>query len=259
METLKRYVSGQHTSLEIRLHLAALALVYWGLVFCAWRAYPAEHHYSVTTHTLSALGSFDARHNPESFWVFSLAMVYCGLTMMPVILYIRRRVSAVSDFGAQIGALFFLAGCAAIVLTGLFPDAHARVLGDWQSKEIHRTVASSIGLAFGLGIIWHGVLLLKDKLTRETFAGVSDYPYLKLVGPFLLCVPIFVTAGFRIRWASLYAALLAAAGHSRHAMAANWSAALRGFHSFPLLEHLAIWALTIFVIWFAAALPREAD
>ncbi|HNT89504.1 MAG TPA: hypothetical protein PKL84_16705, partial [Candidatus Hydrogenedentes bacterium] len=119
METLKRYMSGRHTRAEIRRHLAVLAVGYWGLVFCAWLGYPAEHAYSIKTHTLSALGSFDNRHNPDWYWLFSVAMVYCGVVMTPVIFYIWRRLAAISGRGAGIGAVFFLVGCAAIVLITL--------------------------------------------------------------------------------------------------------------------------------------------
>ena len=257
METVKRYRSGQHTPIEIRRHLAVLAVVYWGLVFCAWLGYPAEHKYSVMTNTLSALGSFDDRHNPEWYWVFSIAMVYCGITMAPVMLYIRRRLTAVSDSGARVGALFFLVGCAAIVLTGLFPDAHGRVIGNWQWRQVHQITAGLIAAGFSLGITWHGLLLLRDKLTRETFAERGKRPYLKLIGPFLVCLPVFVIVGYKIRWEFVWAALRAAANASGREITADFDAAFNGLHSFPLLEHVAIWALTIFVIWFAAVLPAE--
>ena len=257
METVKRYMSGGHTPTEIRRHLAVLVVVYWGLVFCAWLGYPAAHKYSVTTHTLSALGSFDDRHNPEWYWLFSVAMVYCGITMMPVMLYIRRRLMAVSGFGARVGAMFFLMGCAAIILTGLFPDAHVHVIGNWQWGQIHRNVAGLIAAGFSLGIIWHGLLLLRDKFTRGTFTERGRLPYLKLIGPFLVCLPVFAAVGYRIRWESVWAAMRAAASASGREITVDLSAAMYGLHSFPLLEHVAIWALTIFVVGFAAVLPSE--
>ena len=51
----------------------------------------------------------------------------------------------------------------------------------------------------------------------------------------------------------------AAANASGRETAAHLSAASKGLQSFPVLEHVAIWALTIFVIWFAAVLPPEPD
>ncbi len=259
MEKVRRYISGQHTSTEIRWHLALLVLVFWGLVFCAWLGYPAEHKYSVTKKTLSALGSFDEHHNPEWFWLFSVAMVYCGLTMAPIILYIRRRVMAISELGARVGSVFFLVGCAAIILTGLFPDAHRDVIGNWEWRQIHVKVAVLIALAFSMGIFWHGGLLIRDKLTRKTFAEQGRLPYLKLIAPFLVCLPVFVAVGMRIDWASVWVVVRGALGNTGSPATADLDVAFKGLRSYPLLEHLSIWALTIFVVWFAAVLPSESD
>ena len=287
METLKRYVSGRHTPVEIRWHLAALAVGYWGLVFCAWWGYPAENHYSITRNMLSALGSFDDRHNPQWYWVFSIAMVYCGITMMPVMLYIRRRFQAVSSWGARVGAFFFLVGCAGIVLTGLFPYAHGKAIGNWEWRHLHIDATALITVGFTIGIFWHGFFLLKDKFTKKAFAregkglqplgqrsrsegkgspplgqrfrSEEKSPYLRLMGPYLVCVPVFAAIGYRIRWQTALAAIQNAATVSRRETVAALSSAFNGLQRFPFLEHLAIWALTIFVIWFTIVLPYEPD
>lgn len=264
METLKRYISGRHTPVEIRWHLALSAVGYWDLVFCAWLVYPAEHHYSVTTNMLSDLGSFEDRYNPEWYWVFTIAMVYCGITLMPVMFYIRRRFAAVSGWGARVGAFFFLVGCAGIVLTGLFPFAHSPLIGNWQWGQLHIAAAALIMVGFIFGIIWHGLFLLKDKFTKKTFASQGKglqplgqrsrseekSPYLTLMGPFLVCVPVIAAIGYAIRWQAALAA--------REPVAAL-TVALNGLERFPFLEHLAIWALTMFVIWFTIVLPYEPD
>lgn len=257
METLRRCMSGRHTPAEIRWHLAFLAVGYWSLVLCAWLGYPDEHKYSIFQDTLSTLGSYDLRKNPEWFWLFSVAMVFCGLTMMPIILYIRRRLTAVSAPGARVGTSFFLMGCAAIALTGIFPDANGRIVGKWDSGDIHGVTAVTIAVTFSFGMIWCGFLLLRDRLTKRTFANWGKNPYRKLVGPFCLCLPIFVATGYKIRWGSVYAALTALAGASKREILHHLDTAFRGLQSFPLLEHIAIWALTLFVIWFAVALPAE--
>ncbi len=257
MQNVKRYMSGRHTPVEIRWHLAALTLGYWGLVFCAWLGYPAKNHFSVMTRTLSALGSFDERHNPDWYWVFSIAMIYCGMAMIPVMLYIRRKCATISSTGAAIGAFFFLTGCAGLVLTGLFPDGHGKFLGIWQCRHLHVTAAGSMGFAFALGIIWHGLLLLKDRFSEKTFDTQEKFPYLKFAGPYLVCLSVFIILGARIRWGSIYAPLHAAARASGHDAVGLMYAVTSGLHSFTLLEHLAIWALTIYVIWFTILLHNK--
>ena len=36
-----------------------------------------------------------------------------------------------------------------------------------------------------------------------------------------------------------------------------WEIVGKDFRSFPLLEHMSIWGLTVFVIWFAAVMPNK--
>jgi hypothetical protein len=244
MERLKRYVFGGHSPVEIRWHLALLVAGYWGLVLCAWLGYPAENHFSVTTAMLSALGSFEERYNPRWYWVFSVAMVYCGVCMVPVMLYVRRRLSAVSAWGASVGAFFFLLGCAAIMLTGLFPYAHRDFLG-WRLAHLHMNAAALITASFALGFVWHGLLLLQDRFTRRTFDRVGPRPYLRFIGPFVICIPVILAVGQRIDW--------------KLVLAGNMDGAFSGMVHFPLLEHVAIWTLTVFVVWFTVVLPHPGE
>ena len=94
---------------------------------------------------------------------------------------------------------------------------------------------------------------------RGTFRDSGNLPYLKLMGPFSVILPIFAAIGLRLDWGYLYGALHAAVNSSKEEMHTYWEAAFKGFHYFPLLEHMAIWGLTLFVIWFAAVLSYQAD
>lgn len=257
METVKRILSGRHTPVEIRWHLAALAVVYWGLVFCAWLGYSGKNPFSITTHMLSALGSYDERHNPDWYWVFSLAMIYCGLAMIPVMIYVYRRFATISKRGAWVGAFFFLSGCSGLILTGLFPYAHGTAFGIWDLRHVHGGAAGSMGAAFVIGFLWHGLLLLKDRFTAKSLVAAEETSYLRLAGPYLVCSPVFIVAGTRVQWESIHAALQAVAHASLRQAADALRAAFDQFHHFALLEHLAIWALTIYVIWFTIALPHR--
>ncbi len=244
MGHLKRYLSGGHSPAEIRWHLAILVAGYWGLVLCAWLGYPAENHFSVNTAMLSALGSFEDRYNPRWYWVFSVAMAYCGLCMVPVVLYVRRRLTVVSAWGATVGAFFFITGCAAILLTGLLPYAHRDFLG-WRLAHLHMNAAALITASFALGFAWHGLLLLRDRFARRTFDGLVARPYLRFVGPFMICVPVILAVLHRIQWKSV--------------LAGDMSAAFSPMAHFPLLEHIAIWTLTVFVVWFTIVLPHPQE
>lgn len=259
MDTITRFLTGRHSSSEIRWHLAALAVGYWGLVFCAWLAYPAEHKYSIMKDTLSSLGSFDSGRNPDWYWLFSIAMVYCGLVMIPVMLYIRRSLEIVSELGAWMGSVLFLSGCVMITLTGLFPDAHGRAIGNLGYNQIHGITAGLIGVTFSLGVLWHGALLIWDKFTQETFTESGTSPYLRLSGPFSVLLVVLATIGYKVRWDCVYSALWAVLHTSGREAMNDLSLAFRGLQTYPFLEHVSIWALTVFVIWFAAALPSDVD
>jgi hypothetical protein len=179
--------------------------------------------------------------------------------MTPVMLYIRRRIVSVSYWGSMIGTFFLLVGCTGIVLTGLFPYAHVQAIGDWEWSRLHLDAASLIIVGFSFGILCNGALLLKDRFSKKTLASQGRYPYLKILGPYLVCAPVFCLLGYRIRWGAAYAAIVGSVHASRRETADALFRALNGLHGFALLEHLAIWALTIYVVWFAAALPHEME
>lgn len=252
MERLKRYLAGQHTHTEMRWHLAIIVIVFWGLVLCARIGYETGRDYSMHKQMLSALGSFDERHNPQWFWIFTLAMVFCGTFLVPVTFYIHRRFLVISEWGARIGMCLFLLGCTGITFTGLFPDAHLKLFGEVSSSKIHGITASLIIIGFFFGMILHGILLLKDKFRNQEFAE-GDASYWKFIGPYLVCAAVVGATLSRIRWDYLYSAILASGADA----ARYWDDALKGLDHFPLLEHLAIWALTIYIVWFTILLPHE--
>jgi hypothetical protein len=61
-----------------------------------------------------------------------------------------------------------------------------------------------------------------------------------------VCIPVIFVLGQRIRWQSVFAG--------------NMTEAFSGMAHFPFLEHIAIWTLTVFVVWFTIILPHpEAE
>jgi len=255
MNRFKRFVSGNHTPGEIRCHLALLAIVFWALIACARLGYPAENAYSIHRETFSAMGSFEHGNNPHWFWVFSIAMIYCGALLMPVVRYIHRRIRAISRVGAGIGAFFFYLGSLGMIVVGLFPYAHATIIGDWKWEHFHMVGASFLIIGFVPGILIHGGLVLKDALTQKKLSTGKDSPYRRLIGPFLLCAPVMGFVAYNIHWASVFAAIKALVVASGHGFVHDITHAMYRFGGIPILEHVAIWSLTIFIIWFTMMLP----
>lgn len=256
--TMLRYISGGFTPRELKRYLLGISLWFWGLILISWLNYPAEHHYSIMTHTFSFLGSFAEKHNPETWWIFSIAMGSWAFGMVPLALYLRRRFARVSRFGAAVGAFFFFAGAAGILGVASFPDAPGEVIGDWEWTDIHEKVAILIAIGFFLGILWHGALLLKDRFLPARRREASGLVHRAFLWPYLFWGTITGAAAYnQITWARLYAEKKAAAAASGAHIGSSWSEAMNTIYSFPLWENLVIYTLFAFMMWFSVAASRD--
>jgi len=254
MEKTKRYLTGRHTPGEIRRHLVLLVAVYWVLIFCAWRGYVTQNSYSIRTEMLSALGSFEPQFNPRFFWIFSIAMIYCGLCLIPVMLYIYRRFAAISARGAGAGLVLFLTGSVAIILVGLFPYARTHVYGI-PLDGLHNASAGLVGFTFLLSIPWHAVLIIRDRYSNRAFAVRPRAPYRPYIGPFLICAPMIFLILYHVKWGALHDAVMAGMRASVPEALQHLKTAVSVLAYFPLLEHSAIWVLMVFIVWITVVLP----
>ncbi|HNZ47579.1 MAG TPA: hypothetical protein PLZ53_03795 [Candidatus Hydrogenedentes bacterium] len=257
MKRLLRLAGGGHTPKEMRWHLACLTGGFWGLVLLARLGYPAENHYAITKEMLSALGSFDARYNPRWFWLFTLAMTYCGLMMIPVMLYVRRQLRDLSPIGTFVGTIFFIGGCLSIFLTGLFPYSRAALWGSWRWADIHVPVAGAIAVFFSLGAFWYAALILKDRFGKKQFTPVPFWGYSVFFLPYLVCFSVFFILGLKLRWDLVYQALQLLFQAELAAASSFVMAAVKPVQSAAILEHISIWGLTFFVVFFAGVIPDQ--
>lgn len=255
---MKRFLSGDFDPAGLRRYLLTVSCTYWGLIFVCWLLYPDENRYSIMTHTFSFLGSFETKHNPQWFWLFSIAMVFWGIACGLLVRYVHRQFTAISKWGAHIGALLLFGGCAGIGLVGIFPDARGEVIGSWEWTEIHEKVAVLGFSGYFLGGLWHGLLLLKDRITSKSFGRVPGFSYGHLLWPYVLWLGVIsVAAYFLISWEILYPQLRAAAEAEGRPFGSAWSEAMNTRYSFPLWENLVIYTQFVFLIWFGLALPNR--
>ena len=258
MDVLKQYVTGDLEPAELRGYLVFETLVFWGLIFVCWLIYPVENKYSIMTHTFSFLGSFEGQHNPRGWWLFTVAMIFWGLATVPLTFYLYRRFAASSPWGARVGALLMLAGCAGVVLVGIFPDARNPIIGDWRSTDIHEKAALLIAAGLGLSIPWHGLLVLKDRFSWIPFGGEGCFDCRRLAWPYLFWLTITgVAVYFQVKWEFVYAEMRAAAEASGTKIGSHWSEALNTPYSFPLWENVVIYTLFLTLIWLAIAVSNE--
>jgi hypothetical membrane protein len=258
MEAVVRFLRGDFQQHEIRRYLAFEAVTFWSLILIAWLLYPAAHKYSIMTHTFSFLGSFNEEHDPQWWWVFTVAMVFWGVATVPVVFYLYRRFALIAPWGAPVGAGLFLLACLGATLVGLFPDARATVFGNVRWTEIHEKATLLIVIGYGLGIPFHGLLLLKDWIARALHREPGPFDHGKLAVPFLCWGAIVgVAVYFQVKWEFVYAQMKAAAQASGGHIGSHWSEALNTRYSFPLWENIVIYTIFAFLIWFTFVMSGQ--
>jgi len=258
-ETLKRIVTGRFDRNEVKRYLAFQTLAFWGAIFVAWLSYPTVNQYSIMTHTFSFLGSFEKKHNPEHWWIFSLAMVFWGMSSIPVVLYLYRRFAMLSTWGARVGCALMLLGSISIVFVGLFPEAHGEVIGEWEWTDIHMKAAPLVAVGYIFAIPLYGILLLRDRFSGYSARTGRPFNHRKLLYPYLFWGCIMSAAiYYQVKWEFVYADMKAAAQAAGQDIGSHWSAALNTRYSFPLWENVVIYTLFAFTVWLTLAVPGEA-
>ncbi len=247
--------SGRFTLRALLGYLTFMSVTFWSFIFLAWLMYPSENSYSIMTHTFSFLGSHEEKHNPDWWWIFSIAMLFWCFSAMPVVLYIYRHFTRLTVWGARLGAALLLTGCVHIGLVGIFPDARGMVFGVARQSEVHKWVAIIAAAAFILGIGWHGLMLLGDLLIAALRGKPRRLAHRWLLPPYVFWLTVLATSSyFLIKWEFVYAGMKAAAQSSGVSIGSSWSEAMNTLYSFPLWENICIYTLFIFLVWFSGAL-----
>jgi len=253
MAAVLQCLRGQFTASALYRYVFFVCVTFWGLIFLAWLGYPEENKYSIMTHTFSFLGSYEMKHSPVWWWLFSVAMVFWAVAGMPLVLHIQRHFAYLSKWGARAGAALLLLGCVNIGLVGIFPDAKTPLGPNLQVTDIHEKVAILAAAGFIFGIILHGVLLLKDRFLSNNHQ-FEHRPFIPLYA-FWLTI-LFTASYFLIKWEYVYAARKAAARAAGTSIGSSWSEAMNTIYSFPLWENILIYTLFIFLVWLSLLLAK---
>ena len=248
-----RMAWGHFTRPQLRRYLMTMAGVFWGLILLAWLSYPREHHYSIMSHTFSFLGSNSEEHNPGWWWIFSIAMMFWSVSMLPIVQYTYRRFAVVSKWAAGVGAFLFVLGSVGIAIVALFPDSKDVVLG-FSSTEVHEKGAVLVAIGYTLGILWHAGMFLRDRLTHRH----GGFRLRKLAWPYAAWSGMVGMAAYnQITWGLRYETMKAEAARTGTSIRSSWGESLNTIYAFPLWENLVIYTLFLFLVWFALAVPHE--
>jgi len=236
------------------------AFTFWSLILLAWLSYPADHAYSIMSHTFSFLGSWSEEHNPRYWWIFTCAMVFWGVAMVPITLRIYLRFREISPWAAVVGAFFMLVGSVGVVVVGLVPDAREILYGDTRWTEVHEIAAVMVGVGFALGILWHAGMILRDRFGERKLNDGHSLGLRSFAWPFAMWVGVLAVAVHnQVTWAQTYEARKAAAEAASTHIGSSWGESLNTVYAFPLWENIVIYALYAFLIWFALLVHRTEE
>lgn len=255
MSLIREIFQGHFTPRTLRIYLAVEVLLFWGVIFVCWRLFPAENAFSIHTHTFSYLGSFELDRNPRGWWLFGAAMTAWGLATVPLVRYSTRRVAPVAPRGARVVRGLLLAGCAGVMIVGIFPDARGEVVAGVRWTDLHYFGALFVVLGFLIGITWLAVLVRRaarfpefDPATRRAFQR-ARWPHAFFVA--VSAVALF----YLIRWEFVYPKLKAAAEAEGRDFGSSWREAMHTIYSFPLWDNVFVVTLFVYFVWATLALP----
>lgn len=258
MNAWRDILQGRGEDASWRRYVGWQAVIYWGLIMAAWLSYPAEHHFSILTHTFSFLGSFNPEHNPRWWWIFSTAQVLWGITEIPVVFFLCRWFAGVSRWGAALAAFGLWAGCVGIVLVGFIPDVRDLWAWGWRYTDVHTLAALLVAAGFGFGLAVLGFLTGYGWLRSQGQLPALRAALRRVAKPLLFWLCADGTCVFMVlRWEGIYAGMKAAAVTAGRPIGSSWAEGLKTWYAFPLWENLAIYALYVTMTWLACAVARS--
>ena len=235
-----------------------LMLGFGSLVACILLAritFPSENDYRIAYDTFSFLGSWDSDNNPVGWYFFTIGLLIWAITMFPVLGYMYKRFAPIAKLAVQFGFLLLFIGALGIAFIAIFPDVHENeVVEGVTFSDIHGKVALFTFGGIGLGYLWLGLMLAKDRFSWFPHGGQKLINHQKIIIPYIFfLIVFFLGAFFLIRWEFVYPVLRDA----DQEIGSHWSAALGTVYSFPLWENILIYTVLIFTIWMPLTLPKE--
>ena len=240
-----RLIFGHFDRKGLRWYLAAQTLVFWGLILFCLQLIPDENHFGFASHPFSYLGGFGPENNPRWWRIFSGAMIFWAVALIPVVFYLRRRFAVVSKWGSLSGAAWLLLGCAGIFLVGVIPTGHAQFWGTMSYVGAHRYSSVPIMMGFGFGIFWHELMLFADRFKDQRLRGSGYWKYVALYAAWWGVV--FTGIYFLVRWVFVYERMKREAAVTGRFLAGSWTEALNTIYSIPLWENILIISLFVFM------------
>jgi hypothetical membrane protein len=209
-------------------------------------------------YTYSSLGSYDSNNNPQWWWLFSVAMTFWGIAMVPIVFYCFRRLASVSKRGATFAAVFMMLGGIGISLIGVFPDVDGKIFDAYAIQNIHKYVALLGTFSYMISFITYGVLFIVQAARDFMAKREATFSYKWFIPPYLVWGGTLAMGVYHmITWESVYAVKKAEAIAAGLPSPGHFSGAFYTRYSFPMWENLLIYSLFFLITWFVLALPGK--
>lgn len=250
MAQISDWRRGEFSGRGIRVYVAAISVVFWGLIGTCWLIFPDEHNFWILTHTFSYLGSFDADRNPEGWWLFTLAMCFWAITAVPMVRYLARCLEGGAPVLARRGRRWLLLGCAGIGIVGLFPDAGITFHGEFGLSDLHNLGAVAVALGFIIGASHFAAIVFRRSAPARLHR--ARWPH----GVFLTVT--VVALYFLIRWEFIYYRLKTEADAAGVTVGSSWQEAMNTIYAFPLWDNVFVLVAFVYLVWSALALSTAS-
>lgn len=231
---------GNFQTIQLRKYIFITFMITASLLGISWILFPKELNYSIMTDTISYLGDYEK--NPVGWIFFSISFIFASISLIPLIIYLHKRIIKISRAGTWIGTISLAIGILGIFLTALLPDVYGTdFFEDVSLGKIHN-IAALFGI-FGIifGLFDYGILFFIDywpifhKDRKGVYAYLSVFP---IFLPFtLIGIGTLVTQIIRTK------------------LGGEWPGA--GILSFPLWEWMLVISFFITIYGLALRLPQK--
>ncbi|MHA1732710.1 MAG: hypothetical protein ACTSU5_12265 [Promethearchaeota archaeon] len=179
-DSLKKYLNGDYTKDEMLKRYIPMVLgVFLALIAVALALYPPAGEkgpYSIFTHSISSLG--DWSYTKVGWVFFSIALVWIGLTVWPVVPYTYQRLVGICKHTSRFAAFFGVLSPVGLVLTAIFAENSEPIpgAGGTEFGDIHGPVA-----VLGFGGLAFALLFFTCPILKDHFRGEKSIPLGRLL------------------------------------------------------------------------------
>ncbi len=159
---IQLYLTGSFNKKQMTRRVVPFMIISFGtFLLLAWAFFPVDLHYNIFERSISNLGG--RKDNPNGWIFFTIAMGVLAVQLVPIFLYIRKRLRKICKITTEISTFFGLIGCCFMFLIGVFSDDSSILVYGIEMSDIH-TVVAVVGIGgLGLAVLIYFFPILKGR------------------------------------------------------------------------------------------------